>query len=556
MPAAVAARGVGVSPGRRVGPVVRMPERRPAPAPEPADEGTDLDVAAAAVDTAAAQVRDDLAAAAEHTTGAVAEILATTAAIAADPVLVAEARRRVLETRATPARAVWDAAELVSSQLRALGGVFAERTTDVDDVRDRMVAAILGERAPGVPHPGHPYVLVARDLSPADAARLPSDVVAVVTSGGGPTSHTAILARSLGLPCVVAAPVADELRDGDVVLVDGAVGDVVVDPAEDVVVPVARRLPASLSGPGRTADGHAVHLLANVGDAAQSRAAREAGAEGIGLYRTELAFLGRTTAPTTEEQVATYRAVLAPFAGSRVVVRTLDAGADKPLPFVTADDEPNPALGVRGLRTSWRHPGVLDDQLAAIAEAARAESARVWVMAPMVATAAEAADFVARCAAHGLPQAGVMIEVPAAALRAGQLLAHARFASLGTNDLTQYAMAADRELAPLAALSTAWQPGVLDLIASACAGGRVAERPVGVCGEAAADPALAVVLVGLGASSLSMTARALPEVGAVLASVTLDRCRELAALALAQDDARTAQLAVREALPVLADLGL
>ena len=205
------------------------------------------------------------------------------------------------------------------------------------------------------------------------------------------------------------------------------------------------------------------------------------------------------------------------FPGRRVVIRTLDAGADKPLPFVTAAGEPNPALGVRGLRTSWAHPAVLDDQLEAIAQAAASSSADVWVMAPMVATADEADAFVDRCAAHGLPHAGIMVEVPAAALRAADLLDRARFASLGTNDLTQYAMAADRELAGLAQLSTPWQPAVLSLVQLACAGGLRQDRPVGVCGEAAADPALAPVLVGLGVTSLSMTARALPDVGAVLA---------------------------------------
>ena len=223
---------------------------------------------------------------------------------------------------------------------------------------------------------------------------------------------------------------------------------------------------------------------------------------------------------------------------------------------MTADDETNPALGIRGLRTSWTHPEVLDDQLSAIAQAARSSSADVWVMAPMVATAQEADDFVERCARHGLAQAGVMIEVPGAALRSADLLDRARFASLGTNDLTQYAMAADRELAGLAALSTPWQPGVLSLVQLACAGGAARDRPVGVCGEAAADPALAPVLVGLGVASLSMTARALPDVGAVLASVTLDECRALADLALAQRTADQARSAVRAALPVLAELGL
>lgn len=552
-------RGVAASAGRRAGRVARMAEPLPEPPRAVLPGGADRSAAADAVDRAAARVRDDLTRAAEAALGPAAEILAVTAVMAADPALADEARRRVVSQGCTSQRAVWDAAEHVADQLAALGGMFAERATDVRDVRDRILAHLAGVQPPGLPTPGHPYVLVARDLAPADAARLdPETVLAIVTEGGGPLAHTAILARALGIPCVVAVAGAATLVDGCVVLVDGATGDVVVDPSEDDVARASRvrRRPDRLEAPGGTADGHRVHLLANVGDPAGAAAAAAAGAEGVGLFRTEFCFLGRAVAPSVDEQVAAYRSVLAAFPGRRVVIRTLDAGADKPLPFVTASGEPNPALGVRGLRTSVAYPGVLDDQLAAIGVAARAEGARPWVMAPMVATPAEAAAFVARCTAHGLPDAGVMVEIPAAALRAGQLLAHARFASLGTNDLTQYAMAADRELAGLAGLLTPWQPAVLDLVAATCAGGRGAGRPVGVCGEAAADPALAVVLVGLGVTSLSMSPRALADVQAVLASVPLDRCVELAMLARAQSSADDARDAVRGALPVLDELGI
>ncbi len=555
----VVLRGVGVSPGRRAGVVARMPDPVPAPSGEPLPPGTDLAAAADRVDAAAAAVRAQLARAAADATGEAAEVLAVTAEMAADPTLVDAARGRVLDTGATPQRAVWDAAAGVADQLAALGGMFAERAGDVRDVRDRVVAALTGAPVPGVPDPGEPFVLVARDLAPADTARLdPGAVLALVIEGGGPTSHTAILARALGIPAVVAVPGADLLRDGDTVLVDGGLGEVVRDPAPEAVSGAGRPAPRPdrLAAPGATADGLPVALLANVADPAAARAAAAAGAEGVGLLRTEFRFLGRTVAPSVDEQVTAYRQVLDAFAGRRVVVRTLDAGADKPLPFVTAADEPNPALGVRGLRTAAEHPGVLDDQLLAIARAAASSDAHVQVMAPMVSTPDEARAFVERCAAHGLTTAGVMVEVPSAALRAGRLLAHAHFASIGTNDLTQYAMAADRELARLAHLSTSWQPAVLDLVAATCAGGRERGRPVGVCGEAAADAALAPVLVGLGVTSLSMTPRALPDVAAVLASVTADRCRELADVALAADGPDEARAAVRAALPVLTSLDL
>ncbi|WP_448061219.1 phosphoenolpyruvate--protein phosphotransferase [Cellulomonas hominis] len=553
--------GIAVSPGRVVGPAVLLP----APVPEPPAHrrlapGEDLDAAADRIAEASVRVRDALDRAADKATGASQDVLRATAAIAADPTLVADAAQRVRTGQLVPERAVWEAAGAVSEQFEALGGYFAERTRDIADVRDRIVADLTGRPAPGIPERDEPFVLVAPDLAPALTATLdPAQVVAIVTIAGGPTSHTAILARARGIPAVVAARDAQTgIADGDVLLVDGAAGTVTVHP-DDAEVAAARALGAqerTFDGHGRTADGHHVELLANIGDPAGAQPAADAGAEGVGLLRTEFSFLDREEAPTVEEQVTAYRRVLAAFPGRKVVVRTLDAGADKPLPFLTSDDEVNPALGVRGLRTAQTHPEVLEDQLTAIAQAAAAEQATVWVMAPMVSTVDETAGFVAACARHGLDVAGVMVEVPSAALMAGPILAHAHFASIGTNDLTQYTMAADRLLAAVAQLSDAWQPAVLQLVAATCAGGAANGRPVGVCGEAAADPALATVLVGLGVSSLSMTPRALPDVATVLRSVSLEECRRLAALALAAPGATEARAAVRAELPVLAEWGL
>uniref|UniRef100_UPI0022A7D9AC phosphoenolpyruvate--protein phosphotransferase n=1 Tax=Puerhibacterium puerhi TaxID=2692623 RepID=UPI0022A7D9AC len=523
--------------------------------------GDDADAAVARLTAAAGAVSDALLARAGGASGTAAEVLTVTAGMATDPTLARDAERRVREEGATPERAVWDAADALAAQLETLGPPLSERARDVRDVRDRIVAELTGVRPPGVPTPGHPFVLVAEDLAPADTATLdPGQVRAVVTAGGGPTSHTAILARSLGIPAVVAVAGALDLADGDTVLVDGTGGVVERDPDAATVAALADAGPRgrrALEAPGRTADGVRVDLLANVADADAAKAAVEAGAEGVGLFRTEFCFLGRAAEPSVEEQVAAYRPVLAAFGGRKVVVRTLDAGADKPLPFVTAASEPNPALGVRGLRTAARHPEVLDRQLEAIAQAAAAEQAEVWVMAPMVATADEAERFVAACARHGLERAGVMVEVPAAALRSRWVFEHATFGSLGTNDLTQYAMAADRELGDLAVLSTGWQPAVLELVRATCDGAAERGRPVGVCGEAAGDPVLAPVLVGLGVTSLSMAPRALGDVGAVLAATSSDACRELARAALAAPDAEAARDAVRERLrPVLAEIGL
>ncbi|PFG41719.1 phosphotransferase system enzyme I (PtsI) [Isoptericola jiangsuensis] len=551
--------GAAVSPGRAAGPAVTMPD----PVPEPRTTrlaGTDVDAGVERLGDAARTVRDELTERAAAATGTAADLLAVTAAMAADPALVADAERRIRVDRLTPERAIWDAARGLARQLEKIGPPLSERARDVLDVRDRIVAELIGVRPPGVPRPDHPFVLVADDLAPADTATLdPAVVLGVVTAGGGPTSHTAILARALGIPAVVAVRGAEEIVDGETILLDGGAGVVVRDP-DPVTVTAAQQREAArraFDGTGRTADGTRVELLANVADPAGAQAATEANAEGVGLFRTEFCFLGRGNEPAVSEQVAAYRRVLASFPGRKVVVRTLDAGADKPLPFVTSDGEPNPALGVRGLRTAVRRPAVLDRQLQAIATAAAAENADVWVMAPMVSTAAEAREFVAACAGHGLRTAGVMIEVPAAALRSASVFEHAAFGSLGTNDLVQYTMAADRMLGDLATLSTPWQPAVLDLVRATCTGAAVHGRPVGVCGEAAADATLAPVLVGLGVRSLSMTPRALADVAAVLARVDLDECRHLADLALAADDPVAARSAVRDAIrPVLTDLGL
>jgi phosphotransferase system enzyme I (PtsI) len=312
----------------------------------------------------------------------------------------------------------------------------------------------------------------------------------------------------------------------------------------------------TFDGEGRTRDGHRVQLLANIGDPSDAAPAAQAGAEGVGLFRSEFCFLDREQPPTVDEQVEAYRRVFSAFPGRKVVIRTLDSGADKPLAFLTSDDEENPALGVRGLRTAKRSPELLDQQLEAVARAAAAEEAEVWVMAPMVSTVSETEEFVAACTAHGLAVPGVMVEVPSAALLAGPILARAHFASIGTNDLTQYTMAADRLLGSLAELSDPWQPAVLQLVAATCAGGAQQGRPVGVCGEAASNPVLAVVLVGLGIGSLSMTARAIPDVAAVLAEVDLALCQELARLAVSAETAHDARALVRSRLPVLAELGL
>ncbi|MFS0911617.1 phosphoenolpyruvate--protein phosphotransferase [Microbacterium sp. 179-I 3D2 NHS] len=546
-------RGRGVSAGRAVAPVAHLapplaePDLRTVIAP--ADRESEADAVASAAQRAADRLRGR----AERASGETRAILEATRLLAADPELVAGAAALVRAQGRSAARAVWEAAAAQEADLAALGGRTAERAADLRDVRNRIIAEIVGVDMPGVPELDEPFVLVAADLAPADAATLAGGRCAgLLTEQGGPTSHTAIIARSLGLPAVVGVAGATRVPDGAVVLLDGETGTVEVEPPAPRIAEAAMRIakaavaPLAFGGTGALADGHRIALLANVGGAADAVAAASARAEGVGLFRTEFCFLDRATPPVVDEQVAAYRGVLAAFPDRRVVVRTLDAGSDKPLPFANDDDEENPALGVRGLRVARRSPQLLDNQLRALALAADAESARVEVMAPMVATVDEARDFAQRCRSAGLTRVGVMIETPAAAVMASALFEVVDFVSIGTNDLTQYTMAADRLHGELGDLNDPWQPAVLRLIAGVGEAGRTAGKPVGVCGEAAGDPSLAPLLIGLGATSLSMTHRALGRVADALARVDSTDCRRAADAVLGAataDEAREAAAA-------------
>jgi phosphoenolpyruvate-protein phosphotransferase (PTS system enzyme I) len=546
-------RGVPVVAGVGYAPVIR-PGRHPLLAG--VDELPDVDDAdraaeAARFGAAACAVAERLRERAAHATGAASEVLAATAALAQDRAWLGAAEKRIDE--GTPAvRATAQAVAQFVDVFTQIGGLMAERVADLQDIRDRVIAELSGLPEPGVPQPQQPSILCADDLAPADTAGLdPQLVVGLATSLGGPTSHTAIIARQLGIPCVVAVDGLDDVPAGTLMLIDGAHGTVTVAPepaaAWDAVNRARRAAEAlaSWSGPGATADGYAVAVLANVQDGAAARTARRTPAEGVGLFRTELCFLNRDREPAVDEQARIYGEVLQAFSGRKVVIRTLDAGSDKPLRFVRHADEANPALGVRGIRIAETNPGLLQRQLEAIAAAAATTGSCPCVMAPMVATADEAKAFAAQAKSHGLTP-GVMIEVPAAALLADKILEHVDFLSIGTNDLAQYTMAADRMSPELATLTDPWQPAVLSLVARTARVGTQAGKPVGVCGEAAADPLLACVLVGMGVTSLSCAAAAVPAVGAKLATVTLQQCRDAADAVLATvtpADARAAALA-------------
>ncbi|WP_288463677.1 phosphoenolpyruvate--protein phosphotransferase [uncultured Bifidobacterium sp.] len=540
-------KGVGIGRGVAVGPVIRMAAALPEPSDAPRADSVSADSEIERVTKSLALVNADLNRRAEEAANGdegakqAAPILQAIAMFASDPAL-AQSINTLIEQGKTAERAVLEGFGAVEEMFKAIGGYQGERAADLHDVGQRVIADLMGVPAPGVPVSDTPFVLVAEDLSPADTAGLDLDkTLAIVTSQGGPTSHTAILARARGIVAVVSAAGADDLKNGETVIVNAAESTITTEPSdEQVAAAKAAKAKAAkakeLRGkPGATKDGHHIPLLANVGKPSDGKTALEYGAEGVGLFRSEFLFIGNAEPPSVEEQTKAYAELLAQFPGKKVVIRMLDAGADKPLPFLTPEDEPNPALGLRGLRTLRTHMNVLEGQLKALAAADAQTDADLWVMAPMVADAHEAAYFVKLGKSFGLKKVGVMAEVPSIALMADQVAKVADFVSIGTNDLTQYTLAADRTLGSVANYQTAWHPAVLRAIKLIADAGNANGMPVGVCGEAAADPDLAVVLTGIGVNSLSMTPVALDDVRAELAGVTLEEAQEKAAKALNGD---------------------
>ena len=533
--------GIGVGRGVAVGPILRMPD----PLPEPTDSPRSADAAAelATVTSALSTVAAELLARGETAGGAARDVLEAASLMAQDPTLVDDVTARI-ESGKTGERAVFEAFGMFQDMLIGMGGLMAERATDLGDVSQRIIAHLRGVPAPGVPTSDSPFILVAPDLAPADTALLDLDrVLGLITRDGGPTSHTAILARSKSIPAIVGVAGALDLTDGTVVIADAATGSVRVAPNDSEVSDVRRRIAeraAAAAAPitdGMLADGTRVPLLANLGSPKDAAAAVELGAEGVGLFRTEFLFLDSKSAPTVEEQRVQYTELLSHFPGKKVVVRALDAGADKPLSFLNDAHEENPALGLRGLRALRLREPILRDQLTALVLSEAETEAELWVMAPMVSDSEETEYFVALGKELGLKIVGVMAEVPSLAVLADQVLESADFVSIGTNDLTQYTLAADRMLGSVAHFQDPWHPAVLRLVKLIGDAGATSGKPVGICGEAAADPQLAVVLVGLGATTLSMTPAALADVRAELATVTLEQARQRAAAALG---ARTA----------------
>ncbi|WP_437290332.1 phosphoenolpyruvate--protein phosphotransferase [Sorangium sp. So ce406] len=554
-PAAIAVSGfaIPVAPGVALGPLVRLARSLP-------------DVPETTVDDIAAEVerlRRALELAAQDLGNALrgSDILDAHQALLCDPALVDEALSRIERERCNAAWAFCQAIDAAAAIYRQLEDPYLRaREADVHDVGHAVVRALLGGAAGTVPD-GPPAVVLVDDLTPSEAARLDAArVLGVIDRRGGPTSHAAILLRAAGIPAVAGAaalvPEAGGARAG----LDGATGEVWIDPDPETALAIerrravlraSRRPAAARDGRLRLACGRAVELWANVAGPSDARAARDAGALGIGLLRTEMPFLGRLDEPGEAEQAALLAETFAVFAGAPIVVRTLDAGGDKALPYLALEAETNPSLGVRGVRLSLARPALLEAQLRAILVAGRGHDVRVLI--PMVSTAAEVSAVRAALerahhalAAAGRPHrwpvaTGIMVEVPSAALMAERLARQADFFSIGTNDLTQHTLAAERGHARLHALADPAHPAVLRLVRAVVEAGHAAGRPVSVCGEAAGDPDVAPLLVGLGVTQLSMCASAFDAVEDALAGATFAELAAAAEEALAVDEASAAR---------------
>ena len=445
----------------------------------------------------------------------------------------------------------WDAPsalQLAMSEFKSLlegaGGEFGERVADLDEIVYRLIQWMGGESDETVLPTSGKFIVVADDLTPMDTIAFTDVIVGVVTKGGGPTSHTAIVCRSRGIPAIVACLGADDLVNGQMVVVDPDASQVIIN---GVIVASDGQWWASRASRGAPL----IQVMANVGSVADATIVKSA--SGVGLLRTELFFLNNKIAPTRAEQQALYAEVLAASPDGEIIVRTLDAGSDKPIAFLGIGHEENPALGVRGQRVAAIAPDFYEDQLHAIKAAADEVKAtgkkiEVSVMAPMIATVEEAQVFSKAARAAGFARVGIMIEIPAITRVIPLLKGIVDFMSIGTNDLSQYLFAADRVNSGVAALLDPWQPALLSLLHSIAQDGAKAGIKVGVCGEAASDPLLAVVMAGLGINSVSASPSSLAEVLDLLSRVDGPLALKTTTSALQAKNPRDAKVAAKAAL--------
>ncbi|MBU9645781.1 phosphoenolpyruvate--protein phosphotransferase [Burkholderia gladioli] len=547
--------GVGAGPGFVAGPV-RLMRSRTLQIEDRADDPLD---AATRLEAALASTARELEALARETGARLGEaegaIFAAQRELLDDAALLDETARRVVDGHGL----AWSwhrATEQQAAKLAALPDpLLAARAADLRDVARRVLghlgdadvegsADVSGDGA----GQGAPAILIAEDLTPSDTAQLdPAVTLGFCTVAGGPTSHTAILARTMGVPAAVACGAALlALRDGEHVVLDGNAGRLYAGvsaadreraaEAQRRFVEAQHRAAANRALPAATLDGHVLEIGANITRPAQVKAAIENGADGVGLMRTEFLFLERHDAPDEEEQYACYRQMVEASGGRHLIIRTLDIGGDKQVPYLNLPHESNPFLGVRGLRLCLRRPELFVPQLRALYRAAM--HGPLWIMFPMVSTLDEARQAIALAetvrAELDAPKVplGIMVETPSAAALADHFAELVDFFSIGTNDLTQYVLAIDREHPELARMAQSLHPAVLRMIAQTVDGARRHRKWVGVCGGLAGEPLGAAILAGLGVDELSMSVRDIPAVKTRLRASRLDALRALARRAL------------------------
>lgn len=542
-------RGVPASGGIAIGPLhqfrraeIVVPDK---PVSDPAQEKSELQKA---IQTAMAELKSLHAEVKKRIGAEEAAIFEAHQAILEDPDLFESASNRIDEGESA-GRAWQGTIKSMAAQLAALQDeLLSARAADIRDVGHKVLRILVGAGDDGSALPSEPVILIAEDLAPSDTASLDSNrVLGFCTAIGGANAHTAILARALGLPAVVGAGSGVfKLKNGTQAILNGDTGTLTLEPdpealaaAKDLQQEQKTRRATELKAakePAITQDDHQVEVVANIGSVADAKQALGFGAEGVGLLRSEFLFLDRTDAPSEAEQFKVYRDIAVALEGQPVIIRTLDVGGDKPLPYVPMPAEENPFLGVRGLRLCLARPELLRTQLRAILRAAEFGSLRV--MFPMVANVAElsaARRVVDEVRAElEMPEieVGIMIEIPAAALLADIFAKDVDFFSIGTNDLTQYTLAMDRGHPELSAQADGLHPAVLRLIDKTVRGAHAAGKWVGVCGELGADPQAVPILVGLGVDELSVSIPAIPAVKAQIRSLSLSTAKRLAAEAL------------------------
>ena len=563
----VASRGIGIGPAFQFRRADLRFERRTVE--DAAAEWARLE---AALETAREQLADVYAKSEAESGAEQAAIFQAHALMLADPELLGAVRTAIEEQHVNAEAALCDATEGYAQMLELLDDEYlSARAADVRDVATRVLRILLGVAESPTAGLAAPSIILARDLTPSDTVMLDKSLVlGFCTVAGGATSHTAILARGLGLPAIVGAgPDVLDIPDNTMLIVDGGAGTLLVEPDEETVATYRTRRTAGATAlaqahehahePAVTRDGVTVAVVANIGNVAGARAALEAGAEGVGLLRTEFLYLERDHLPDEKEQYRAYRAIVDEFGGRPVILRTLDVGGDKELPYLDLPDEMNPFLGVRAIRLCLARPELFKPQLRAALRAGAGRNLKL--MFPMVARVAEvraARAVLEECRAEllveGQPVAeemeiGIMVEIPAAALMADHLAAEVDFFSIGTNDLSQYTLAADRTNASVAPLADAFHPAVLRLVRDVIAAAHAQDKWVGLCGELAGEPLAIPILLGLGLDEFSMNPPAIPLAKQIIRALTLDETQEIAQAALELDDPDAVRTLVREQSP-------